>query len=237
MTCTFQHLLFLTMLIGSLINRLVFSCSAIMSESSSKLHQGTRWSSRHAFPQVRNFIFVAHHTSNVQMGPMRNCNKLSEECSCSTCTSRPKRWRRWTATVRLRENTNSSVMGSQYLVVWQRWTKTGGGVEKMQVLFWLLFSHYYSCSYILCYIHIWSRSCNFSPSLQRNIPAVFANVVEVCQLAVSHLSGVVLEQRHPPHSVTCHNTSLCRCVHTYTDTHTLLVILGAERQRWWDLAY
>lgn len=62
--------------------------SAIMSEASSKLHQGTRWSSRHAFPQVRNFIFVAHHTGNVQMSPMRSCDELSEECSRSTSTSR-----------------------------------------------------------------------------------------------------------------------------------------------------
>lgn len=68
-------------------------------------------------------------------------------------------------------------------------------------------------------------------SLQRYVPAVFANVVEVCQLAVSHLSGVVLEQRHPPHSVTCHNTSLCRWVCARTHTHTLLVSLRAEGQR------
>lgn len=42
----------------------------------------------------------------------------------------------------------------------------------------------------------------------RYVPAVFADVVEVSQLAVSHLPGVVLEQRHAPHSVTRHNTSL-----------------------------
>lgn len=68
--------------------RHMFCRSAIMSKASSKFHQGTRWSSRHAFPQVRNFIFVAHHTGNVQMGPMRSCDELSEECSRSTRTSR-----------------------------------------------------------------------------------------------------------------------------------------------------
>ena len=62
----------------------------------------------------------------------------------------------------------------------------------------------------------------------RYVPAVFADVVEVGQLAVSHLSGVVLEQRHPPHSVTCHNTSLH--THTHTHTHTL-VNTGAETLR------
>lgn len=42
----------------------------------------------------------------------------------------------------------------------------------------------------------------------RYVPAVLADVVEISQLAVSHLFGVVLEKRHPPHSVTCCNTSL-----------------------------
>lgn len=55
----------------------------------------------------------------------------------------------------------------------------------------------------------------------RYVPAVLADVVEVSQLAVSHLSGVVLEQGHPPHSVTCHNTSLYTQTHTHSSTQEL----------------
>lgn len=51
----------------------------------------------------------------------------------------------------------------------------------------------------------------------RYVPAVLADVVEVSQLAVSHLFGVVLEQRHPPHPVTCHNTSLQTRTHTHVN--------------------
>lgn len=59
----------------------VFDLSSVMDQPGSKLHQCTRWSSRHAFPQVRYFIFVTHHSSDVQMSPMRSCDKLSQECS------------------------------------------------------------------------------------------------------------------------------------------------------------
>lgn len=52
------------------------------------------------------------------------------------------------------------------------------------------------------------------------VPAVLADVVEVGQLAVSNLLGVMLEERHPPDSVTCHNTGL--------HTHTALVDTEAE---------
>lgn len=69
----------------------VINHSAIVSQSGSKLHQSTCRSSRHSFSQVRNFIFVAHHTSNVQMGPMRSCDKLSQERSCCACTARTRR--------------------------------------------------------------------------------------------------------------------------------------------------
>lgn len=59
---------------------------------------------------------------------------------------------------------------------------------------------------------------------RRYIPAVLADVVEVSQLAVSHLPGVVLEQRHAPHSVTRHNTSL-------QHTQTSFVNTGADALR------
>lgn len=71
----------------------------------------------------------------------------------------------------------------------------------------------------LCCSDVWSRSCGRSLSAARYLPAVLADVVEVSQLAVNHLFGVVLEQRHPPHSVTCHNTSLNTHIHTHTRQH------------------
>lgn len=71
-------------------NRYCVNHSAIVSQSRSKLHQSTGWSSRHAFSQVRNFVFVTHHTSDVQMGPMRSCDKLSQECSCRACAARTR---------------------------------------------------------------------------------------------------------------------------------------------------
>jgi len=64
--------------------------SATVGQSGSKLHQCTCWSSRHAFSQVGNFIFVAHHTCDVQMSPMRSCDKLSQECSCCAGAARPR---------------------------------------------------------------------------------------------------------------------------------------------------
>lgn len=204
-----------------LINRLVFSCSAIMSESSSKLHQGTRWSSRHAFPQVRNFIFVTHHTSNVQMGPMRSCDELSEECSCSTCTSRPKKMEEMNSHSQIKTKHQKQCYGEPIFGSMTKMDKNRRWCEKDAGFVLITFSHTTTAAHISCVTFISEAGAATSHRvLQRNIPAVFANVVEVCQLAVSHLSGVVLEQRHPPHSVTCHNTSLCRCVHTYTDTHT-----------------
>lgn len=60
--------------------------SATVGQTSSKLHQCTCWSSRHAFPEVGDFVFVAHHASNVQMSPVRSCDKLPEESSCCART-------------------------------------------------------------------------------------------------------------------------------------------------------
>ncbi|TNN89640.1 hypothetical protein EYF80_000243 [Liparis tanakae] len=42
------------------------------------------------FGQVGNFIFVVHHTCDVQMSPMRSCDKLSQECSCCAGAARPR---------------------------------------------------------------------------------------------------------------------------------------------------
>lgn len=48
----------------------------------------------------------------------------------------------------------------------------------------------------------------------RYVPAVLADVVEVGQLAVGNLLGVMLEQRHPPNPVTGHSTGLHTHKHT-----------------------
>lgn len=39
-------------------------------------------------------------------------------------------------------------------------------------------------------------------------PTVFSDVIEVSQLAVHHLSAVVLKERHPPDPVACDDTCL-----------------------------
>jgi len=40
------------------------------------------------------------------------------------------------------------------------------------------------------------------------VPAVFSNVIQICQGTVCYLSGVMLKQWHPPHSVTSNNACL-----------------------------
>lgn len=65
-----------------------FYLLAKVGQASSKLHQRACWPSSHSFSQVGNFIFISHHSSDVQMGPMGSCDKLSQECSCCARTSR-----------------------------------------------------------------------------------------------------------------------------------------------------
>lgn len=45
---------------------------------------------------------------------------------------------------------------------------------------------------------------------------LLANVIEICQVRVCHLTGVILEQGHPPYTVSGHCTSL----HTQTHKQT-----------------
>ncbi len=49
------------------------------------------------------------------------------------------------------------------------------------------------------------------------VPAIFSNIVQICQRALCYLFGVMLKQWHPPHPVTSNNACLGVYKKTYED--------------------
>lgn len=62
--------------------------STVLTEPKQELDEGPCGPPRHAFAQVRNLVFVGHHTRYVQVRPLRMSHKFFQERCSGTCSCR-----------------------------------------------------------------------------------------------------------------------------------------------------